>query len=372
MRYIIGGGGTGGHIFPAIAIGKAIIKNDKDAKILFVGALNRMEMEKVPAEGFDIVGLPVAGFSRKNLFKNFGVLWKLFKSLRLSRKIVKDFKPDIAIGVGGYASGPILKEAQRRGLPTLIQEQNSYPGVTNRLLAKKAKVVMVAYENMERFFPDTTVILSGNPIRKEIIEAINLEKKESKERLGFDSSAPLVAAVGGSLGAQTINRAMEASIDSIIENGGAVLWQTGKRYFDDYSHLSAKYPSTKLKIVPFIDKMDTVYAASDLIISRAGACTISELQYLGKPAVLIPSPNVAEDHQTKNALALSANDAAVMVPDARAIEELRELIPSLLSDSDRLNTLSRNAKKMEAKTAEADRAVAEIAHDIITRSRHEK
>lgn len=362
MKYIISGGGTGGHIFPAIAIGKAIERLDPEADILFVGAENRMEMEKVPAAGFRIVGLPVAGFNRKNPFKNIQVILKLYKSLRKAKKVIKDFEPDVAIGVGGYASGPILKEAQKRKIPTLIQEQNSYAGVTNKLLAKNADRICVAYKGMEKFFPPEKILLTGNPLRPEIIEALKTDKKEAKFNLGFDRDRILVVSVGGSLGALSMNEAVRNSLDTIRNSGANLLWQTGKRYFPEYGNFSADEKGCKIKIVPFLEDMGTVYAAADIIVSRAGASTISELQYLGKAAVLIPSPNVAEDHQRKNAEALSDVNAAVTVPDTSSSKELPEVLKELIGNKGKVDEISSNIKYLSK--PDADEVIARMAIDL--------
>lgn len=361
MRYIVSGGGTGGHIFPALAIAKAIKKADAQAEILFVGAENRMEMELVPAEGFAIEGLPVAGFSRSNPLKNFKVLAKLYKSLRKARKIIADFKPDIAVGVGGYASGPILKAAQKKGIPTLIQEQNSYAGVTNKLLAKKAGAICVAYDEMEKFFPADKIIKTGNPLRPEIRKASDIDSKKAKEALGFDPEKPLVVALGGSLGARSVNEAMKASLDGILSKGAQVLWQTGKRFFEEYKFLNSD-ENKAVKIVPFVKGMDNLYAAADILVSRAGASTISEIQYLGVPAILIPSPNVAEDHQRKNAEALSNVGAAVTILDVEAVEKLPSAINNLLEDREKLNEIARKVKEMGIATA--DRQIASLAIEM--------
>lgn len=359
MRYIISGGGTGGHIFPAVAIGKAIDKLDKSAEILFVGAENRMEMERVPAEGFKIIGLPVAGFNRKNPLKNIPVLIKLYHSLNKAKKIIREFNPDVVIGVGGYASGPILKAAQRKNIPTLIQEQNSYAGVTNKLLAKKAAKICVAYDGMERFFPADKIVKTGNPLRPVIPFSKQIKKEDALKDLGFDIKYPLVAVVGGSLGALTINKAVAATVSELMKCGASLLWQTGKRYFNDYKSISGEYPGDRIKVVPFIEKMELVYAAADIIISRAGACTISEIQAIGIPSILIPSPNVAEDHQRKNALALAESNAAIMIPDIDAEKSLKDILIPLLARKDKLKELSNNTSQMGIEGA--DIHIAQIA-----------
>lgn len=341
-RILISGGGTGGHIFPALSIANAI-KRRTDAEILFVGADNRMEMEKVPAAGYEIIGLPVAGFNRRNLFKNFAVLLRLFKSIHKARKIVRDFKPDIAIGVGGYASGPTLKAAQRAGVPTLIQEQNSYAGVTNKLLASGARRICVAYDGMDRFFPAGRIVLTGNPVRKNLLEG-SRDKSQARLSFGLDPDKPTVLVVGGSLGALTLNESLEKGLGTLIDNGIQVIWQTG-RNFGNRAQTAAKGLQGAV-ITPFISDMGAAYAAADLVVSRAGAGSISELQLLGKPCVLVPSPNVAEDHQTKNALALADRRAAIMVRDAEAREKLINVILELMADTRRLVAMGANISAM--------------------------
>ena len=360
-RILISGGGTGGHIFPALSIAAAMERRYPGAKILFVGALGRMEMERVPAAGYEIIGLPVAGFDRKRLWRNVGVLLKLWKSMRKARKIVKDFKPDIAIGVGGYASGPTLKAAQKAGVPTLLQEQNSYAGVTNKLLAKKAKVICTAYEGMERFFPAENIVLTGNPVRKTLFD-INLTPEQAKEALGFDPSRPLVLVVGGSLGARTINLAMEGALDRLVGDGSMqILWQTG-RYGEEIGR-KATEGRRDVRAEVFISDMATAYRAADVVVSRAGAGTISELQLLGKPSILVPSPNVAEDHQRHNAEALANRDAAVMILDVDAIEKLPGEIKRLISDKALRDKLSENILKMALR--DSDDKIAELAGEVL-------
>lgn len=349
MKILISGGGTGGHIFPALSIANAIRRRDPKAEILFVGAEGRMEMERVPAAGYEIKGLPVAGFDRKRLWRNFGVLLKLRKSMRLAKKILADFKPDACVGVGGYASGPMLKAAQKKGIPTLIQEQNSYAGVTNKLLAKKAKAICVAYAGMERFFPAESITMTGNPVRYEIATA-SASPADAKKTLGFDTERPLVVVVGGSLGARTVNEAVKIALPAILEAGASVLWQTGKLYSDDCQEfakeLVEKYGSGRLQVTPFVSRMDMVYCGADVMVSRAGASTISEIQLTGVPSILIPSPNVAEDHQRKNAEALAERRAAVMILDIDAQEKLTEELLRLLADPEARSLLSANALKM--------------------------
>ena len=355
-KVIISGGGTGGHIFPAISIANALRRRDPEVKILFVGAKGRMEMERVPAAGYDIEGLEVMGFDRKRLWRNFKVLWKLYKSRRKARKIIRDFGADIAVGVGGYASGPTLMMAQKLGIPTLIQEQNSYAGVTNKHLGKHAGCICVAYEHMDRFFPADKIVMTGNPVREAITQC-TVDRAEAKRLLGFDPERPLVAVVGGSLGARTINEAVKASMDKITATGAQILWQTGKYYADDC--LPAAEGKKDVQAMAFVSRMDLVYRAADVIVSRAGASTISELQLVGTPAILIPSPNVAEDHQRKNALALVERDAAVMILDADATAQLADTVNGLLADPDRLAALTANVKAMGLPAAD-DRIVDHI------------
>lgn len=362
LRVLISGGGTGGHIFPAVAIANALRRRDPRTEILFVGALGRMEMERVPAAGYDIVGLPVAGFDRKRLWRNFSVLLKLWRSMRRARKVLRDFRPDIAIGVGGYASGPMLKQAQQAGVPTLLQEQNSYAGVTNKLLARKAGAICVAYPGMERFFPDGRIIMTGNPVRADIVET-SISKADAKKTLGMDPDRKLVLVVGGSLGARTINESIALSFDAMAEAGAQVLWQTGKLYAEECSTVAA--PHEHVKAMPFITDMATAYRAANLVVARAGAGTISELQLIGLPSILIPSPMVAEDHQRKNAQALVDRDAAVMVLDADARRDLSGLVASLLADDDRRARLSENIASMALRGS--DEKIVDSVYSLLRR-----
>lgn len=343
MKVLISGGGTGGHIFPAVSIANALRRRDPSTEILFVGAEGRMEMERVPAAGYDIVGLPVAGFDRRRLWRNFKVVVKLMRSMLKARRVLRDFCPDIAVGVGGYASGPMLKEAQRRGIPTLLQEQNSYPGVTNKLLAKGADAICVAYDNTERFFPAEKIEITGNPVRAELLEC-GLTQAEAKRRLGFDPGRTLVFVTGGSLGAGTINRAVKEGLDVLTMNGNQLLWQTGRLYAAECEKAAAGYD--EVKATAFVSDMAMAYRAADLVVSRAGACTISELQILGKPSILIPSPNVSEDHQRKNGQALVDRGAAVMVLDADAVAQMPGAVRELLDDPTRRATLVHNISRM--------------------------
>ncbi|MDE6812570.1 MAG: undecaprenyldiphospho-muramoylpentapeptide beta-N-acetylglucosaminyltransferase [Duncaniella sp.] len=347
---LISGGGTGGHIFPALSIANAVKRRYPDADILFVGALGRMEMERVPAAGYPIEGLPVAGFDRKRLWRNFGVLFKLWKSLRKARRIVRDFKPDIAIGVGGYASGPVLKQAQKQGVPTLLQEQNSYAGVTNKILAKKAKAICVAYDGMERFFPADVIVKTGNPVRSDL-EECTLTQAEAKKKLGFDEDKPLVMAVGGSLGARTVNEAIAASLPLLSDKDVNLLWQTGRYGEKEFQAKAKDYAN--VKATTFISDMATAYRAADLVVSRAGAGTISELQNLAKACILIPSPNVAEDHQRHNAEALSTRGGAVMILDADAVAALPATLAGLIDNPEKRAALSAEISKMALKNADS-------------------
>ena len=341
-RIIISGGGTGGHIFPALSIANAL-KHRTNADILFVGAENRMEMEKVPAAGFKIIGLPVAGFNRANIFKNVEVMKKLWQSMTKARQIIKDFNPDIAIGVGGYASGPILKAAQKAGIPTLLQEQNSFAGVTNKLLAKKAKKICVAYDGLERFFPQDRIIMTGNPVRKDIL-TYTKTAKEARLAFGLNPDKPTVLVVGGSLGAKTLNEALVYNLEHIVNSGVQLIWQTGKNFGDKGTNAAKGIKG--IVVTQFIADMAQAYAAASLVVSRAGAGSISELELLGKPSILVPSPNVAEDHQTKNAMALVEKDAAIMIADNEAVEKLTECIISAIRNEELLDRMSINIKKM--------------------------
>ena len=361
-RIIISGGGTGGHIFPAISIANTLRKRFPDAEILFVGAEDRMEMDKVPAAGYQIVGLPVSGFDRAHLMNNVKVVARLLKSLRLAKKTIRDFRPDIAVGVGGYASGPTLWMAASLGIPTLIQEQNSYAGVTNKLLAKKADRICVAYEGMEKFFPADKIVMTGNPVRKDLEEARG-KREEALAFFGLSPERKTILVVGGSLGARTINRSIQGDLDKFFASDAQVIWQTGRYYYDDASkHLKA-YRGMPVWCSDFITRMDYAYAAADLVISRAGASSISELCLLGKPVILVPSPNVAEDHQTKNALALVDKEAAVMVADKDAERDLVPTALRLVHDEARLDSMSRNIETL-AQRHSADRIVDEIVKII--------
>jgi UDP-N-acetylglucosamine--N-acetylmuramyl-(pentapeptide) pyrophosphoryl-undecaprenol N-acetylglucosamine transferase len=354
LNVLISGGGTGGHIFPALSIANGIKERRPDANILFVGAENRMEMEKVPAAGYKIVGLPVSGFDRKHLLRNVKVVARLLKSMHLAKKILRDFKPDIAIGVGGYASGPMLKEAQKKGIPTLIQEQNSYAGVTNKLLAQKANAICVAYEGMERFFPADKILVTGNPVRQNILNC-TLTPQQARQKFGLDPDRRTILVVGGSLGARTVNNCIAAALDTIkADSEVQLIWQTGKIYDEQArATMQEKQPSNVVQQA-FVSNMDEAYRAADLVVSRAGASSISELQLLGKASLLVPSPNVAEDHQTKNAMALVDHGAAVMVRDAEAADKLMPEALALVKDDAKLQKLSANISKMALRNAVGD------------------
>lgn len=341
IRLIISGGGTGGHIFPALSIAGAVKAKCPTAEILFVGAENRMEMQRVPAAGYRIIGLPVSGFDRKHLLKNIAVLWRLMKSRRQARRIIRDFKPHVAVGVGGYASGPTLKEAGAMGIPTLLQEQNSYAGVTNKLLAKQAACICVAYEGMERFFPKEKIKLTGNPVRQNLLEA-TITHDDAVRAFGLDPTKKTILIVGGSLGARTLNESMLTAWDTLGESGVQFVWQTGKYYHEQITAQLRGRELSNVHMCDFISSMDAAYAAADLVISRAGAGSISEFCLLGKAVILVPSPNVAEDHQTKNALALVDKEAALYVKDADAPSQLITLALTTIKDEEKLTQLRTN------------------------------
>ncbi len=333
MKYLISGGGTGGHIFPAVSIANALRELDPNAEILFVGALGRMEMERVPQAGYKIIGLPVRGFNRAQLWKNISVLIDLLRSMRMARKIIKDFRPDVGVGVGGYASGAAMKVAAKMGVPILLQEQNGFAGVTNKLLKDDASVICVAYDNMDRFFPADKIFLTGNPVRQNLTNGKSSKKKGDKNLL----------IIGGSLGARTINEAIIAALPILAKSDLHIVWQTGKIYFDKCKIAMAQNGNpANIECLDFLSDMPDRYATADLVISRAGASSISELCLLGKPAILVPSPNVAEDHQTHNAMALVNKNAAVLVKDKDAASQLVETALSLLNQPDKLDTLRKN------------------------------
>ena len=358
LRVIISGGGTGGHIFPAVSIANEIRYRFPDADILFIGAEDRMEMERVPAAGYKIIGLPVSGFNRAQKLKNIRVLMKLNKSLRMARKIIRDFKPDVVIGVGGYASGPTLWMASSLHIPVLIQEQNSHAGVTNRLLAKRASKICVAYRGMHRFFPSDRIVITGNPVRKDL-ETVKDKDPGAMDYFGFQAGKPVLLVVGGSLGARTINHGVHKGLESLLCAGIQVIWQTGRYYYDTIREELKDKQYEGLWFSDFISRMDYAYAAADLVVSRAGAGTISELCLLKKPVILVPSPNVAEDHQTKNARALSDNGAAVLLPDNVAEEQLASAVIELIANGEQLRSLCENIA-LFAQHNSAERIVDEV------------
>ena len=346
LRIIISGGGTGGHIFPAVSIANAIKGKHPDADILFVGAIGRMEMQRVPAAGYRIVGLPICGFDRKNMFKNVSVLLKIWKSQRMAKDIIRKFRPMAAVGVGGYASGPTLNECAKHGIPCLIQEQNSYAGVTNKILAKKVDRICVAYDGMERFFPADKIIKTGNPVRQALLDTA-VTQAAARRSMGLDETKKTILIVGGSLGARTMNESVMRHLDDIKASGVQFVWQTGKYYNASIrERLKGRDDLPMLKVTDFISDMGAAYKAADLVISRAGASSISEFCLIGKPVILVPSPNVAEDHQTKNALALVDKDAALYVKDADAPDKVISLALDTVKDDARLAALSANIKKL--------------------------
>ena len=346
LRVIVSGGGTGGHIFPAVSIANAVRRLRPDAKILFIGAQGRMEMQRVPAAGYEIKGLPVRGFFRP-LWKpaNIGVAFDYLRSKWQAKRILKEFRPDVAVGVGGYASSAALGAANSMGIPTLIQEQNSYAGLANKQLAAKARKICVAYEGMERFFPAEKILLTGNPVRQSLLET-TLSREDAVRSLGFDPDRKTVLIVGGSLGARTLNESVMQNLDLVARSGVQFLWQTGKYYYADIQQQLKGRELPNLKATDFITDMGAAYRAADLVVSRAGASSISEFCLIGKPVILVPSPNVAEDHQTKNALALANRDAAIYVKDADAPATLLKLAIETVSDEAKLRSLSENVLKL--------------------------
>lgn len=350
LRIIISGGGTGGHIFPAVSIANAIKAKRPDAKILFVGALGKMEMQRVPAAGYEIKGLPIRGFDRKHLLKNIAVLFKIWKSQMMAKNIIKNFKPMAAVGVGGFASGPTLNMCAKKGIPCLIQEQNSYAGVTNKLLAKKAEKICVAYEGMERFFPADKIIMTGNPVRQNVLET-TISKEDARKAFGLDPEKPTILLVGGSLGARTINESVLQNLEAIKNSGVQFIWQTGKYYNQSIMEQLKGKELPMLKVTDFIGDMGAAYKAADLVISRAGASSISEFCLIGKPVILVPSPNVAEDHQTKNAMALVNKNAAIYVKDSEAPSVLINKAIETINNKEKLASLSENIKKLGLKNS---------------------
>ncbi|MBP3331256.1 MAG: undecaprenyldiphospho-muramoylpentapeptide beta-N-acetylglucosaminyltransferase [Tidjanibacter sp.] len=359
IRVILSGGGTGGHIYPAVATAEALqrVFGDK-VDILFVGAEGKMEMEKIPALGYEIKGLPVTGLYRKLDLRNFALPFKVVKSLNKARKIVKEFRPDVVAGFGGYASAPILWAAQNMGIPTLIQEQNSYAGMTNKILSRRARRICVSYEGMERFFPGDKIVLTGNPLRGRFGEEVSHE--EALAHFGLTAELPVVLVVGGSLGTRTLNNMMKKWADHISESGKMqVIWQNGKFYDAEMSEFMSTRSGRNIWRGAFINRMDYAYEAADIVVSRSGACSVSELCLVGKPTVFVPSPNVAEDHQTKNARALSEKNAAILAPDATAVDEVIPMVEKLLTEPEKLNEISKNIRKLAIDDS-AERVAKEI------------
>ncbi|WP_324070118.1 MAG: undecaprenyldiphospho-muramoylpentapeptide beta-N-acetylglucosaminyltransferase [Flavobacterium sp.] len=348
-RFIISGGGTGGHIYPAVAIANELKFRFPEAEFLFVGAKDKMEMQKVPQEGYAIKGLWIAGIQRKITLDNAMFPLKLTSSLLNSFKIIKNFKPDVVIGTGGFASGAVLKVASMLGIPTVIQEQNSYPGITNKLLAKKANKICVAYENLERFFPKDKMILTGNPVRQDLINEAS--KSEAIAYFKLDANKKTLLVLGGSLGARRINQLIEKELDFLLSQNIQIIWQCGKLYLNDYSKYNEK---DNVQVVAFIDKMDLVYAAADVVISRSGASSVSELCIVGKPTIFIPSPNVAEDHQTKNAKAISDKNGAILIKESELETQFETIFSDLISNESKQLELSQNIKKLAKPNATKD------------------
>jgi UDP-N-acetylglucosamine--N-acetylmuramyl-(pentapeptide) pyrophosphoryl-undecaprenol N-acetylglucosamine transferase len=342
---LISGGGTGGHIYPALAIANAWMEKHPGSEILFVGAEGKMEMQKVPEAGYTIKGLPVAGLQRSLTLANLSFPFKLWKSLKMAATIVNEFKPQVVVGVGGYASGPVLYAAQSKGIPTLLQEQNSYAGLTNKILAKKAATICVAYPEMDRFFPKDKIKLTGNPVRKDLLE-LSGKREVGLQKFGLDAVRKTILVLGGSLGARTLNQAVVRHMADLEKAGYQVLWQSGKFYFKEMEAALEQAGLPHIHLREFIREMDLAYAAADLIVSRAGALSVSELCLVGKPVIFVPSPNVAEDHQTKNASACVKQGAAVLLPDAQAVELLKKTIDELLQDEKQASSLAENIKKL--------------------------
>ncbi|GAA3728839.1 undecaprenyldiphospho-muramoylpentapeptide beta-N-acetylglucosaminyltransferase [Flavobacterium ginsengisoli] len=353
-KFILSGGGTGGHIYPAIAIANELKLHFPDAEFLFVGAKDKMEMQKVPQAGYEIKGLWIAGLQRKLTLQNLMFPLKLASSLLESKRIIKKFKPNVVIGTGGFASGPLLQAAGSAGIPTVVQEQNSFPGITNKLLSKKANAICVAYQNLERFFPKEKIVLTGNPVRQDLID-IESKRDEAIAFYGLDSNKKTLLVLGGSLGARRINQLIEKELQNFLSQDVQVIWQCGKLYFEEYK----KYNQPNVKVVDFIERMDFVYAASDVIISRAGASSVSELCIVGKPVIFIPSPNVAEDHQTKNAQAIVDEKGAILLKESELDNQFSIVFEALLKDSGKQKQLSDNIKKLAKPRATQD-IVAEI------------
>jgi UDP-N-acetylglucosamine--N-acetylmuramyl-(pentapeptide) pyrophosphoryl-undecaprenol N-acetylglucosamine transferase len=355
-RFIISGGGTGGHIYPAIAIANELKARFPKADILFVGASDKMEMQKVPQAGYSIKGLWIAGIQRKLTFQNAMFPFKLVSSLAKSFGIIKKFKPDVVIGTGGFASGAVLKVASMMGIPTVIQEQNSYPGITNKLLSKKANKICVAYENLERFFPIQNMKLTGNPVRQDLL-SVDEKREDAKKYFNLDATKKTILILGGSLGARRINQLISKELDFLLSQNIQIIWQCGKLYHEEYKHLNDK---VGVQVLAFIDRMDLVYAAADFVISRSGASSVSELAIVGKPVIFIPSPNVAEDHQTKNAQAIVDKHGAILLKEKELDEQFEIVFEALLNDKGKQQSLSENIKKLALPNATKD-----IADEIL-------
>ncbi|MDA3930642.1 MAG: undecaprenyldiphospho-muramoylpentapeptide beta-N-acetylglucosaminyltransferase [Prolixibacteraceae bacterium] len=364
LKIIISGGGTGGHIFPALSIANEIKEMLPDTEFLFVGALGRMEMERVPAAGYNIVGLPIMGFPRKPGVKMLTFFINLARSMRSARRVVKQMQPDVVVGVGGYASGPILKVAAKLKFPSLIQEQNSYAGLTNRLLAKRVDKICVAYNKMENYFPQAKIVYTGNPVRKNLIEAKD-NRNEAIDFFKLDKQKKVILIVGGSLGARTLNNSLLENLDLLRISNVEIIWQTGKYYYESIIEKTKDLDLPNVHIHEFLSRMDLAYAAADLVISRAGAGTISELCLMGKATILVPSPNVAEDHQTKNAMALVEQKAAIMIPDGESIEKLVSVALELVDEDDRIEHLHKNILKLAKPNAAKE--IAEMVIELATK-----
>lgn len=345
LKVILSGGGTGGHIFPAVAIANEIKKLVPDAEILFVGALGKMEMEKVPTAGYNIIGVPIAGLQRKLTLANLKLPFLVIRSMLKTRRIISDFKPDVVVGTGGYASGPLLRAATSQGIPALLQEQNSYAGITNKILSKKANKICVAYEGMEKFFPKEKILLTGNPVRQDLNDVRN-HKAEALDFFKLDPDKKTILVIGGSLGARTINESIGAGLQNFAQNNIQLLWQTGKLYHQTALKQAGNFPDKHMYALDFISRMDLAYAAADIVISRAGASSVSELSNIGMPCILVPSPNVAEDHQTKNAMALVDRSAAILIKDNEAQSTLVKTAISLISNMAQQVSLTNNISKM--------------------------
>jgi len=362
LKFIVSGGGTGGHIFPALSIADGLRNRFPDCEILFVGAEGKMEMEKVPAAGYRIVGLPVAGFHRGEIWRNLAFVPKLIQSMLKAKRVVKDFRPDAVIGVGGYASGPVLRIAEKLGIPTVLQEQNSFAGVTNKILGRKANKICVAYDKMERFFPEAKIVFTGNPIRQGLGSIIP-KSSEAKEYFKVTSDQPVILIVGGSLGARVLNQSVMANLEAIRKSDALIIWQTGKYYYKDIQVSLLNNPVPNIRLMEFIPRMDLAYSMADLVISRAGAGTISELCAVGAAAILVPSPNVSEDHQTFNAMSLVEKGAALLIKDTVSVKELIPAALLLLENREKCVDLSKNIKKLATPNATAD--IVEVIATLI-------